>query len=87
MITRPIIPIWLMIIICLVLLIISFSKLRIFLLRLLMIVLLFLANLRIMIPNGKAKTIADKIILMKKGEIVWSGNPSNFDEKFLTDVD
>lgn len=35
----------------------------------------------------EAKTIADKIILMKKGEIVWSGNPSNFDEKFLTDVD
>lgn len=64
MITRPIIPIWLMIIICLVLLIISFSKLRIFLLRLLMIVLLFLANLRIMIPNGKTKTIADNLDIL-----------------------
>lgn len=34
----------------------------------------------------EAKSIANKIILMKKGEIVWSGNSSEFDEKFLTDL-
>lgn len=34
----------------------------------------------------EAKTIADKIILMKKGEIVWRGNSSEFDENFLTDL-
>ena len=64
MITRPIIPIWLMIIICLILLIMSFNKLRVFFFRLLMIILLFLANLRIMIPNGKAKTISDNLDIL-----------------------
>ena len=34
----------------------------------------------------EAKSIANKIILMKKGEIVWSGNSSEFDENFLTDL-
>ena len=34
----------------------------------------------------EAKSIANKIILMKKGEIVWRGNSSEFDEKFLTDL-
>lgn len=34
----------------------------------------------------EAKSIANKIILMKKGEIVWSGNSFEFDEKFLTDL-
>lgn len=34
----------------------------------------------------EAKSIANKILLMKKGEIVWSGNPSDFEENFLTDL-
>ena len=34
----------------------------------------------------EAKSIANKIILMKKGEIGWSGNSSEFDENFLTDL-
>ena len=34
----------------------------------------------------EAKAVANKIILMKKGEIVWSGNSSEFDENFLTDL-
>lgn len=34
----------------------------------------------------EAKSIANKILLMKKGEIVWSGNPTDFEENFLTDL-
>ena len=34
----------------------------------------------------EAKAVANKIILMKKGEIVWSGNSFEFDENFLTDL-
>ena len=34
----------------------------------------------------EAKSIADKLILMKNGEIVWNDNPSDFEENFLTDL-
>ena len=31
----------------------------------------------------EAKNISDKIIMMKKGRILWQGNPEAFDEGML----
>ena len=32
---------------------------------------------------NEAKTVSDRIILMKDGKIFWTGSPEDFDEKML----
>ena len=64
MITRPIVPIWLMIIICIIaVFLIIFNGKRI-LPRLLIIIMLFMINLRIMYPNGKGEIEVNNIELL-----------------------
>lgn len=61
MITRPIVPIWLMIILCIIaILLIIFNGKRI-LPRLLIIIMLFMINLRIMYPSGKGEIEVNNI--------------------------
>lgn len=78
MITRPIIPIWIMIIICLLVLVFSFRRLFPFILRIIMVILLFLANLRIMLPNGKAKSIAGNLDIVFAIDTTVSMNAEDY---------
>lgn len=57
MITNPIIPIWLMVILCIVLLIFKRKGTFNYIRQILIVILLFIINLRIMIPNEEATTI------------------------------
>lgn len=52
MIIKPIIPIWIMSIICILMIILKRKKLLAFLRQLLMVALLFVINLRVMVPDG-----------------------------------
>ena len=61
MVVFPIIPIWLMIIICAVLIIICLKYSKKNILRILMIILIFIINLRIMIPNDKTETFSNNL--------------------------
>ncbi len=57
----PIIPIWLMIIICIILIIICVKYSKKNILRIFMIILIFIINLRIMIPNDKTETLSNNL--------------------------
>jgi len=61
MIINPIIPIWLMIIICIVFLIFKRKGTFHFIRQILIVVLLFLINLRIMVPDPDAETVQKKV--------------------------
>ncbi len=57
MITSPIIPIWLMGIICIILVILKSKNIKTFIRQIIIVVLLFMINLRIMIPSKDAKVL------------------------------
>ena len=59
----PIIPIWIMLIICISLIIYIIIKKR-DLLQILIIILLFVINLRIMIPSNNSKTIKNDLDIL-----------------------
>ena len=61
MIINPIIPIWMMIIICVVLLLLKRKGIFAFIRQVIIVILLFVINLRIMIPDGEI-TVSDKQI-------------------------
>lgn len=65
MITDAIIPIWLMVIICIALIILIRNKdIKIFLRRLLIVILLFIINLKIMIPKNDAKVMVTNLDIL-----------------------
>ncbi len=57
MIVSPIIPIWLMGIICVILIILKSKNWKTFIRQIIIVILLFLINLRIMIPSKNAKVV------------------------------
>ncbi|MCI8621610.1 MAG: hypothetical protein HFJ50_08010 [Clostridia bacterium] len=61
MIVNPIIPIWLMLIICTVLIFLIVKNKEHKLKRVIIVTLLFVINLRIMLPNGKNREISSNL--------------------------
>ncbi len=57
MITSPIIPVWLMGIICIILIILKSKNIKTFIRQLVIVILLFMINLRIMLPSKDAKVL------------------------------
>lgn len=64
MIINPIIPIWLMAIICIVFLVLKPKGIFNYIRQIIIIILVFVINLRIMIPNGDIKTMAANVDVM-----------------------
>lgn len=64
MIIKPIIPIWLMGIICLLFLILKRKGIFNYIRQIIIIILLFVINLRIMVPGGTVTTIAPEIDIL-----------------------
>ncbi|MBE5866218.1 MAG: VWA domain-containing protein [Lachnospiraceae bacterium] len=61
MILNPIIPVWLMIIICVILLIMKRQGIFHYIRQILVVLLLFAINLRIMVPNGEVTTMKNNV--------------------------
>ncbi len=61
MIINPIIPIWLMAVICVILLFFTRKGAFNYIRQIIIIILLFAINLRIMVPNPDAQTVEKKV--------------------------
>lgn len=61
MIINPIIPVWLMGIICVILLLLKRKGMKNYIRQILVVVLLFVINLRIMVANGEATTVMTNV--------------------------
>lgn len=64
MITNPIIPIWIMLIISIIFIIITPRKLNSYIMKIILVILLNLINLRIMIPNENVKTQSSNLDIL-----------------------
>ncbi len=64
MIVNPIIPIWLMGIICIVFLLLRRKGIFNYIRQIIIIILIFVINLRIMVPGGKVTTVAPEIDIL-----------------------
>ena len=75
----PIIPIWIMIIICIFLIIVILKTNKKDIIKILIIILLFLINLRIMIPSKNSQTLSNNLDVLFVIDNTLSMNTEDYD--------